>query len=72
MPQIRLPFGRLQPVFSRTIASMFSNTASTVDIAANIINRKNSVPHRRPPSIWLNTVAIVVKSRPGPAPGSMS
>ena len=46
---------------------MFSNTASSVESAENIINRKNSVPQRRPPAMWLNTVAMVSKSRLGPA-----
>lgn len=50
MPQMTEPFTRFQPVISRTQANMFSNTASSVESAANIINRKNSVPQRRPPA----------------------
>ena len=49
---------------------MFSNTANTVDMEANTMNRKNSVPHRRPLFMWLNTVAMVSNSRAGPAPTS--
>ncbi len=67
MPQIRQPLMRPHPVSSRTQARMFSHTASTVDSAANTINRKNSDPHQRPPAMWLNTVAIVSNSRLGPA-----
>ena len=67
MPQIRLPLRRFQPVSSRTIARMFSHTASTVDMAANTMNRKNSVPHQRPPAMLLNTEAMVLNSRLGPA-----
>ena len=67
MPQITQPFGRLQPVSSRTQARMFSNTASTVENAANTMNRKNSVPQIRPPAMLLKTVAIVSNSRDGPA-----
>ena len=36
---------------SRTMARIFSQTPSTVDMAAKIINRKNSDPQRRPPDI---------------------
>ena len=36
------------------MASISSHTASTVDRAANTINRKNRVPHQRPPFMWLN------------------
>lgn len=46
MPQMTEPFTRFQPVISRTQANMFSNTASSVESAANIINRKNSVPQK--------------------------
>ena len=50
-----------------TMAGISSHTASTVDKAANTINRKNRVPHQRPPFMWLNTVAMVSNSRLGPA-----
>lgn len=67
IPHTRHPFGLDQPVRSRIIASMFSHTPSTVDIAAKIINMKNRLPHIRPPDILLNTVAMVSKRRLGPA-----
>lgn len=57
---------------TKIMASIFSQTPRTVDIAANIMNRKNSVPHRRPPAILLNTVAIVSNRRLGPAVTSRS
>ena len=65
--QKKQPLGRLQPVSSRTQARMFSNTASSVENAANTMNRKNSEPQMRPPDMLLKTVDIVLKSRPGPA-----
>ena len=49
IPQIRLPFILDQPVKSRIIARIFSQTPKTVDIAANTINRKKSEPHILPP-----------------------
>ena len=67
MPQTTQPFGRLHPVSSRTMARIFSQTPSTVDSAANTMNRKNSAPHQRPPAILPNTPAIVSNSRLGPA-----
>ena len=66
IPQIRLPFLLDQPVKSRIIARIFSQTPKTVDIAANTINRKKSEPHILPPGILLNTVAIVSNKRFGP------
>ena len=66
-PQTTQPFGRLHPVSSRTMARIFSQTPSTVDSAANTMNRKNSAPHQRPPAILPNTPAIVSNSRLGPA-----
>ena len=38
----------LAPVSSIPQQMIFSNTASTVDRAANAMNRKNRLPHRRP------------------------
>ena len=67
MPQTMQPFGRLQPVSSRTQARMFSNTASSVEKAAKTMNRKNRLPQMRPPDMLLNTVAIVSNSSDGPA-----
>ena len=46
-PQMMLPLTRPQPVSSRTQARMFSNTASTVDMAAKTMKRKKSVPFHR-------------------------
>ena len=45
---LREDFLRLAPVSSMPQQMMFSNTASTVDNAANAMNRKNRLPHRRP------------------------
>ena len=44
----REDFLRLAPVSSIPQQMIFSNTASTVDRAANAMNRKNRLPHRRP------------------------
>ena len=35
---------------------MFSNTAMTVEKLAKVMNRKNSVPHRRPPAMFVKTL----------------
>ena len=45
-------FFLLQPKLSMQPASRFSNTAITVEKLANIINRKKSAPHTRPPAIF--------------------
>ena len=66
-PQTMQPFGRLQPVSSRTQARMFSNTARMVDMAAKTMNRKKRLPQNLPPAMLLKTVAIVSNSRDGPA-----
>ena len=63
-------FLRLQPNVSMQMARMFSNTASTVDILANIMKRKNSVPQKRPPDILTNTCGSVTKRREGPLSGA--
>ena len=39
---------------------IFSNTASTVDIAANDINTKNKLPHNLPSGMWLNILGRVI------------
>ena len=44
-------FLRSHPSSSMEKARMFSNTAITVDKAANAINRKNRAPHSLPPII---------------------
>ena len=49
---------------------IFSNTAIIVEKLANVINRKNSVPHIRPPSILTKTFGSVTKIRLGPAVAS--
>lgn len=41
------------------MARMFSNTASTVEKLAKIMNRKNSVPQKRPPAMFTNTCGSV-------------
>ena len=47
-------FLRLMPKVSMQTARMFSNTASTVEKLANTMNRKNSVPQKRPPDMFTN------------------
>ena len=51
------------------LAMMFSNTATTVVKLANVMNRKNSVPHTRPPAMPVKTLGRVMKIRLGPASG---
>ena len=58
---------RFHPVSSLTQARIFSQTASTVENAANVMNRKNTVPQMRPPLMVLNTAAIVSNRSAGPA-----
>lgn len=48
---------------------IFSKTAITVDKDANVINRKNNVPHNLPPAMALNTFGSVIKIRLGPLSG---
>ena len=55
-----------QPVRSSTQAVISSKTASTVDSAANDMNTKNRLPHRRPRGMWLNMFGSVRKIRLGP------
>jgi hypothetical protein len=56
----------LHPVKSLQQEIMFSNTAKTVDIAANVINKKKKLPHTRPNGILLNICGKVTKMRLGP------
>ena len=67
---MKTAFLRLQPKVSMQTARMFSNTASTVDMLANIMKRKNSVPQKRPPDILTNTCGSVTKRRDGPCSGA--
>ena len=62
-------FLRLQPKLSMHPAIRFSNTAMTVEKLAKVINRKNNVPHRRPPAIFTKTFGNVTKISDGPASG---
>ena len=50
-------------------AMMFSNTAITVESAAQDINRKNRLPQIRPPIMEMNTFGNVMKIRLGPLSG---
>ena len=59
-------FCRVQPWRSIVIARMFSQTARTVENAANVMKTKKSVPQIRPPGIGLKTFGSVLKMRPGP------
>ncbi len=67
MPVTTAPFFLLHPVSSLTQARIFSQTAITVENAANVMNRKNMVPQIRPPSMELNTAAIVLNRSAGPS-----
>ena len=58
-----------QPKISIVIDRMFSNTAITVDSAANVIKIKNAVPQMRPPAMWLKTFGSVINSKDGPESG---
>ena len=50
---------------------IFSNTATIVENAANVRNRKNKALHNCPPVIWANIFGIVINTRLGPDPGSI-
>ena len=63
---ISTAFLRDQPCISIANAMMFSNTAMTVEIAAKLINTKNSVPQMRPKCIALKILGSVMKISPGP------
>ena len=62
----RLDFLRLQPVSSMPQQMIFSNTASTVDMAAKAMNKKNRLPHSRPMDILAKMLGRVIKIRLGP------
>ena len=62
-------FLRLIPKVSMQMARMFSNTASTVEKLAKIMNRKNSAPQKRPPAMLMKTGGRVWKIREGPLSG---
>ena len=63
---ISATFLRLQPKVSMQVDMMFSMTAMTVENEAKVMNRKKSVPHRRPPVMLTNTFGRVTKIRLGP------
>ena len=69
-PLTRHAFLRGVPHWSMVKLMMFSNTAMTVDSAANVMNTKNSTAHSWPNGISLNTLGSVMNTRPGPEPGS--
>ena len=64
-------FFTAHPVKSVAKATIFWNTAITVDMAAKDMNRKNSPPQILPPAMWLNTLGRVMKISDGPASGWM-
>ena len=66
IPLTSAAFLRLTPKVSMQTARMFSNTASTVEKLAKIMNRKNSVPHSRPPFMLTNTCGSVSKMSEAP------
>ena len=66
-----LAFWRLQPNCSMQQARMFSNTARMVEKEAKVINRKNRLPHSRPPGMEMNTLGRVMKIKEGPLSGLM-
>ena len=65
-------FLRLHPYLSIGNATMFSNTAITVESAANDMNRKKNDPTTRPATgpIALNTFGSETNARPAPEEGS--
>ena len=63
-------FLRLHPHWSMPNAIRFSNTAITVESAANDMNRKNSVPHSWPSGICSKMLGSVMNASPAPEPGS--
>ena len=65
-PFTRAAFLRLQPVRSMVQARMFSNTATMVEKAAKLMNKKNRLPHTLPPPMALNTLGRVMKISEGP------
>ena len=62
-------FFLFQPNISMLMEIIFSNTAITVESAANDMNIKNSTPHTLPPGIWLNTFGSVINKSDGPLSG---
>ena len=69
-PFTRHAFSRRTPHWSIENAIIVSNTAITVDSAAKLMNRKNSVPHSCPRGIALNTMGSVMNTSDGPEAGS--
>ena len=63
---IIIAFLRVHPKLSIQLASRFSNTAVTVEKLANVINKKNRLPHNLPPAMLANTFGRVMKIREGP------
>ena len=61
---------RDHPHWSIENLRMPSNTAMTVESAANDMNTKNSVPHTCPPHICSNTLGSVMNTSPGPESGA--
>ena len=59
-------FFRLQPQLSHALAIRFSNTAVTVEKLANVIKRKKSEPHTRPPGMSRKILGSVIKMSAGP------
>ena len=68
--RIRIKFTRtaffLDQPLSIAKATIFSNTAMMVVIAAKDMNRKNRKPHNLPCDIALKTFGNVTNTRPGP------
>ena len=54
-------FFLLHPKLSMQLESRFSNTAMTVEKLAADMNKKNSIPHTRPPAMLANTFGRVMK-----------
>ena len=61
-----LDFFLLNPVSSIQHDTIFSNTASTVEKAANVINTKNKLPQTLPKGMLLKIFGNVIKTRLGP------
>src|SRR6056297_1100703 len=65
-PLVSAAFLRVQFHSSMVKAIRFSNTATTVVIAAKLMNRKKRVPHKRPPTILLKILGSTTTISPGP------
>ena len=67
---ITTDFARFHPNRSIQKETIFSNTPTMVESAAQNKNRKNKEPQIRPPAICVKIFGSVINTSPGPASGS--